>query len=152
MCWSCTPRSSATATWKKIFGHHPLVAFIDRGRTGSGEPVTALLRPGNAGSNPAVDHVETTRLALAPLPKCMRRGRQTLIRTDSGGGTHGILDWLSRRGRWLSYSVGMTTTDAIHQAGLEIPKRAWTPAYDSGVTERPGTWGAEFTDVPHLCF
>ncbi|MEU8625270.1 hypothetical protein [Streptomyces sp. NPDC048669] len=32
-------------------------------------------------------------------------------------GTHAFLDWLSRRGRWLlSYSVGLTITDTIHQA------------------------------------
>ena len=43
-------KQDATATWKKTFGHHPLVAFVDHGPAGSGEPVAALLRPGNAGS------------------------------------------------------------------------------------------------------
>jgi hypothetical protein len=112
--------------------------------------VAALLRPGNACSNTAADHIETAQLALAQLPQRLRRGRQTLIRTDSGGGTHAFLDWLSRRGRWLSYSVGMTITDAIHQAVLKIPKKAWTPAYDAGGTERPGAWVAEITDMPDL--
>ncbi|UUU32403.1 IS1380 family transposase [Streptomyces sp. CA-210063] len=143
-------KQDATPTWKKTFGHHPLVAFVDHGPAGSGEPVAALLRPGNAGSNTAADHIETAQLALAQLPKHLRRGRQTLIRTDSGGGTHAFLDWLSRRGRWLSYSVGMTITDAIHQAVLKIPKRAWTPAYDASGTERPGAWVAEVTDMPDL--
>jgi hypothetical protein len=35
-------RQDATATWKKTFGHHPLVAFVafvDHGQTGSREPV-----------------------------------------------------------------------------------------------------------------
>ncbi|MEW1569726.1 transposase, partial [Streptomyces sp. NPDC093509] len=50
-------KQDATATWKKTFGHHPLVAFVDHGETGSGEPVAALLRPGNAGSNTAADHI-----------------------------------------------------------------------------------------------
>jgi hypothetical protein len=143
-------KQDATATWKKTFGHHPLVAFVDHGQAGSGEPVAALLRPGNAGSNTASDHIETTQLALAQLPKALRRGRKTLIRTDSAGGTHAFLDWLSRPGRWLSYSVGMTITDAIHQAGLKIPNKAWTPAYDAGGTERPGAWVAEITDMPDL--
>jgi Transposase DDE domain group 1 len=143
-------KQDATPTWKKTFGHHPLVAFVDHGQAGSGEPVAALLRPGNAGSNTAADHIEATRIALAQLPKRLRRGRQTLIRTDSGGGTHAFLDWLSRRGRWLSYSVGMTITDAIHQAVLKIPKKAWTPAYDADGTERPGAWVAEITDMPDL--
>lgn len=73
-----------------------------------------------------------------------------MIRTDSGGGTHTFLDWLSRRGRRLSYSVGMTITDVIHQAVLKIPKKAWTPAYDGGGTERPGAWVAKITDMPDL--
>ena len=44
----------------------------------------------------------------------------------------------------------MTITDAIHQAVLKIPKKAWTPAYDAGGTERPGAWVAEITDMPDL--
>lgn len=111
-------KQDATATWKKTFGHHPLVAFIDHGQAGSREPVSALLRPGNAGSNTASDHIPSAQLALAQLPKPLRRGWQTLIRTDSAGGTHAFLDWLSKPGRWLSYSVGMTITDTIHQAVL----------------------------------
>ncbi|AUA17290.1 hypothetical protein CFP59_09484 [Streptomyces malaysiensis subsp. malaysiensis] len=112
--------------------------------------MAALLRLGKAGSNTASDHIETAQLALAQPPKHQRRGRQTLIRTDSGGGTHAFLDWLSHRGRWLSYSLGMTITDAIHQAVLKILKKAWTPAYDAGGTERPGAWVAEITDMPDL--
>ena len=143
-------KQDATATWRKTFGHHPLVASVDHGRAGSGEPAAALLRPGNAGSNTAADHIETARLVLARLPQRLRRGRQTLIRTDSGGGTHTFLGWLSRPGRWLSYSVGMAITEAIHQAVLKIPKKAWTPAHDAGGTERPGAWIAEITDMTDL--
>lgn len=65
-----------TATWQKAFGHHPLVAFVDHGRTRSGEPVATLLRPVNAGSNTASDHIETAQLATAQLPQRLRRGRQ----------------------------------------------------------------------------
>ncbi|MFD3808598.1 IS1380 family transposase [Streptomyces sp. NPDC058619] len=143
-------KQDAAATWKKTFGHHPLVAFVDHGQAGSREPVAAVLRPGNAGSNTASDHITATRLALAQLPKHLRRGRRTLIRTDSAGGTHAFPDSLSRPGRWLSYSVGMTITDAIHQAVLKIPKKAWTPAYDSGSTQRPGAWVAEITHMRDL--
>ena len=53
---------------------------------GHGEPLAIMLRPGNAGSNTAADHIEVTRLALAQLPRGQRR--RVLIRTDSGGGTH----------------------------------------------------------------
>ena len=136
-------KEDAAATWKRTFGHHPLLAFVDHGSEGGGEPVAGLLRPGNAGSNTASDHIETARLALAQLPAKYRRGRRTLIRTDSGGGTHAFVAWLAQRGRWLSYSVGMTITDAIHAAVLKIPQQAWTAAVEPGGEIRDGAWVAE---------
>ncbi|NYS18098.1 hypothetical protein HFP43_07230 [Streptomyces sp. SJ1-7] len=81
-------KQDATATRKKTFGHRPLVAFVDHGQAGSGELVAALLRPGNAGSNTAADHIEIARLALTQLPQTLRLEWQTLIRTDSGGSIH----------------------------------------------------------------
>ncbi|MFL4901690.1 IS1380 family transposase [Streptomyces sp. MMS24-I2-30] len=136
-------KEDATRTWKKTYGHHPLMAFVDHGRGGTGEPVAGLLRPGRAGSNTAADHIEITRVALAQLPGKFRRGRRTLIRTDSAGGTHKFLDWLTARGRWLSYSAGMTITEQIHQAVLKIPSPAWTPAVEPGGEIRDGAWAAE---------
>jgi len=133
----------ATATWKKTFGHYPLMGFVDHGSGGSGEPVAGLLRPGNAGSNTAADHITTTQLALAQLPKIYRRGRQTLIRTDSAGGTHEFVAWLAKRGRWLSYPVGTTITEQIHQAVLKVPPATWTPAVERGGDIRDGAWVAE---------
>ncbi|WP_406282500.1 IS1380 family transposase [Streptomyces sp. NBC_00209] len=136
-------KQDATATWKKTYGHHPLMGFVDHGSGGTGEPVAALLRPGNAGSNTAADHITTAQLALAQLPKRYRRGRQTLIRTDSAGGTHEFVAWLAQRGRWLSYSVGMTVTEQIHQAVLKVPAAAWTPAVEPEGEIRDGAWVAE---------
>jgi hypothetical protein len=136
-------KQDAAATWKKTFGRHPLVAFVDHGLAGSGEPVAGLLRPGNAGSNTASDHITATRQALAQLPKQHRRGRRTLIRTGSAGGTHEFLSWLTQRGRWLSYSVGMGITDAVHQAVLLAPASAWTPAVEPDGQVRDGAWVAE---------
>jgi hypothetical protein len=138
-------KQDAAPTWKKTYGHHPLMAFVDHGPGGTGEPVAALLRPGNAGSNTAADHITTARLALAQLPTKYRRGRQTLIRCDSAGGTHEFVSWLARRGRWLSYSVGMVITDTIHQHVLKIPAWAWTPAVETGGEVRDGAWVAELT-------
>ena len=50
-------KQDATRTWK-TFGFHPLLGFVDHGAGGMGEPVAELLRPGRAGSNTAVDHVQ----------------------------------------------------------------------------------------------
>ncbi|MFG2952362.1 IS1380 family transposase [Streptomyces sp. NPDC048291] len=136
-------KEDAAPTWKRTYGHHPLMGFVDHGPGGTGEPVAALLRPGNAGSNTAADHITATRLALAQLPAKYRRGRRTLIRADSAGGTHDFVSWLSQRGRWLSYSVGMVITDAIHQHVLKVPASAWTPAVEPGGEIRDGAWVAE---------
>ncbi|WP_018569455.1 IS1380 family transposase [Streptomyces sp. PsTaAH-124] len=138
-------KEDAAPTWKRTYGHHPLMGFVDHGSGGTGEPVAALLRPGNAGSNTAADHITAAQLALAQLPKEYRRGRQTLIRCDSAGGTHDFVAWLARRGGWLSYSVGMVITDAIHQHVLQVPASAWTPAAEADGEIRDGAWVAELT-------
>lgn len=62
-------KEDAAPTWKRTYGHHPLMGFVDHGQGGTGEPVAALLRPGNAGSKTAADHITATQLALAQLPK-----------------------------------------------------------------------------------
>lgn len=123
-------KQGAAATWKRAFGHHPLMAFVDHGAAGSGESVAGLLRPGNVGGNTAADHITTTRLAMGQLPEHYRCGRRTLIRIDSAGGTHAFLNRPIARGRWLSYSVGMTITEAVHRAVLHIPASSWTSALE----------------------
>jgi len=141
-------KDQACPTWKKTFGFHPLAAFADHGPDGSGEPLAIVLRPGNAGSNTAADHIEAARLALAQLPAGQRR--KVLFRADSGGGTHDFLAWLTRPGRRLQYSVGLTITAAIEDALLQVPANAWTPAYDAEAAERPGAWVAELTGLLDL--
>jgi hypothetical protein len=145
---ACSEKDQAAPTWKKTFGFHPLAAFADHGPDGSGEPLAIMLRPGNAGSNTAADHIEATRLALAQLPRHLRR--RVLIRADSGGGTHDFLAWLTRPGRRLAYSVGFTITEDIADAILKVPRQAWTPGYDADGQMRPGAWVAEITGMLNL--
>jgi hypothetical protein len=145
---SHSDKENATPTWKKTFGFHPMTAFADHGTDGAGEPLALVLRAGNAGFNTATDHIDATTLALAQLPATRRR--QTLIRTDSGGGTHEFLTWLTRPGRWLKYSIGFTITDDIGAAISRLPAGAWTPAYDAERQVRPGAWVAEITGLANL--
>jgi len=95
------------APFKRGFGFHPLCVFVDHGPAGTGEMVAVQLRPGNAGSNTATDHIAVTRAALAQLPGHQpgrRTGRKVLIRTDGAGSSHRFLQWLTAQR--LSYSVG----------------------------------------------
>ena len=100
-------KEHAAPTFKRGFGFHPLWAFVDHGADGSGEPLTCLLRKGNAGSNTAADHITVVKAALGQLPghtPGTRPGRKILIRADGAGCTHDFLNWLV--GQRLSYSVG----------------------------------------------
>jgi Transposase DDE domain group 1 len=144
-------KQNAAPTFKRGFGFHPLCSFVDHGQDGTGEPLTFLLRPGNAGSNTAADHITVTREALRQLPFTARGGRvgrKVLIRTDSAGGTHDFLEWL--HARKLGYSVGFTLPDDAVERLARIPAKAWTPAYDADRTPRDGAWVAEATGVLDL--
>jgi hypothetical protein len=141
-------KEQAAPTWKKTFGFHPLTAWADHGAAGNGEALAIVLRAGNAGSNTAADHVEATRLALAQLPRHLRR--RVLVRTDSDGGTHEFLNWPTARSRRLHYSIGMTITEDVRAAVLKVPAGAWTPAYDGDGQVREGAWVADVTGLLDL--
>jgi hypothetical protein len=144
-------KEHAAPTFKRGFGFHPLWAFLDHGAEGSGEPLTCLLRKGNAGSNTAADHITVVKAALAQLPghrRGIRPGRKVLIRADGAGATHEFLNWLvSQR---LSYSVGFTLPDTFAQTLTRMPKKGWTPAYDSDGHVRDGAWVADVTGLLDL--
>jgi hypothetical protein len=144
-------KQGAAPTFKRGFGFHPLWAFIDHGDDGTGEPLTVLLRPGNAGSNTAADHITVVRQALAQLPGYRpgrRPGRRVLIRTDTAGATHDFLDWVHNRR--LSYSVGFRLPGEFAEVLPLIPKQAWTPAINADGDPRDGAWVAEVTDLLDL--
>jgi hypothetical protein len=141
-------KEQACPTWKKTFGHHPMTAWADHGQDGNGEPLAICLRAGNAGSNTAADHIEAAGLALAQIPRQLRRA--VLVRADSGGGTHGFLTWLTAKSRRLHYSIGMTITEQVQAAILEVPADGWTPAYDGDGQVREGAWLADITSLLDL--
>jgi hypothetical protein len=63
-----------------------------------------MLRPGNAGSNTAADHVMVIDRALAQIPEAQVEMIDILIRADSAGATHGTADHC--RGADLRFSFG----------------------------------------------
>jgi hypothetical protein len=97
-------KEQAAPTWKKGYGFHPLTVFADHGDGGNGEPLAIVLRPGNAGSNTAADHIEAVKLSSGQLPPGQRK--RVLVRADSGGGTHDFLAWLTNPGGACSTRSG----------------------------------------------
>ena len=93
-------KQDAAPTYKHGFGFHPLLVFLDRPDVSGGEALAGILRPGNAGSNTAADHLTVLDLALEQLPEHTRptpsslqdqSGPQVLIRADSAGATRAFL-------------------------------------------------------------
>ena len=140
-------KQGAAPTFKKGFGHHPLWAFLDHGPAGTGEPLAALLRPGNAGSNTAADHLTVIRAALRQLPSYRaghRPGRKILVRVDGAGATHELLDWLHTQR--LSYSVGFGLTQPLVDQLAALPAGDWQTAYNADGEPRPGAWASKPPD------
>lgn len=145
-------KEQAAATFKRGWGHHPLTVFADHGPDGTGEPLTMMLRKGNAGSNTAEDHISVIRTALRQLPADNRAGhrsgRSVLVRIDAAGSTHELLDWLTARR--LSYSVGFGLPEHTPDLLAKIPDHAWSPALGSDGELRDGAWIAELTGLLDL--
>lgn len=129
-------KEGAAGTYKRGFGFHPLLCFL----AATGEALAGILRPGNAGSNTAADHIEVLDLALAQLP-VGAAGPGVLVRCDSAGATHAFLDAVVARG--LSFSVGFDLTESVREACLAVAEDAWIAATDSHGEPRDGAWVAE---------
>ncbi|ART73272.1 IS1380 family transposase [Mycolicibacterium sp. jd] len=151
-------KHGATPTWKKSFGHHPLLAFLDRPEIAGGEALAGLLRSGNAGSNTASDHVIVLAQALAALPAPWRpdssRGGdpdrpQVLVRCDTAGATHRFADACREQGVGFSfgYPVDARVQDAVDTLNLA---EGWYPAIDTDGGLRDGAWVAEATTLVNL--
>ena len=142
-------KQEATATFKHGFGFHPLAAWCDN----TTELLAVTLRPGNAGSNHAGDHIDVLTRAIGQIPTAYRR--HLLVRADGAGATHELLDWLTAqnriRGRRVEYSVGFGTKNhALTSAITAIPEQVWTPAVDANGEPRDGADVAEVTGLVNL--
>ncbi len=149
---SHSDKEQAAPTFKKGFGFHPLLSFLDHGPDGTGEPLSFLLRKGNAGSNTAADHITVARAAFAQLPghrPGRRPGKSVLVRTDGAGATHAFLDWLT--GQRVQYSVGFQLpTDFADQVRILDQAGVWCPALDADEQIRPDAMVADATGLLDL--
>jgi len=137
-------KEGAAPTYKRGFGHHPLLAFLDA----TGEALAGILRPGNAASNTTADHVELLGMALAQLP-VDPRAVEVVARADSAALTHGFVD--ACRAAHVRFSIGFDLTEPVRTACLAVPKRRWRPAVTAdGRDEREGADVADITDLVDL--
>ena len=136
-------KQGAAPTYKHGYGFHPLGAWLDRG-DGTGEALAAVLRPGNAGSNTAQDHLDVLAMAMLALPKHVR-DQPILVRADAAGATHAFVNDLVRRKLW--FSIGFDLDQRVQAAILALPEPAWRPALDPDGRPRQGAWVAELADL-----
>jgi len=119
-------KEGAAVTFKKGFGYHPLGVWCENTQ----ESLALMLRPGNAGSNTAADHIAVLTAAIGQVPAAHRK--KLLIRADGAGASHGLLDWITaqnaKRGRCVQYSVGYAVNQLVRDAIVRVPKEAWKPA------------------------
>jgi Transposase DDE domain group 1 len=102
------------------------------------------LRPGNAGANTAVDHMVVLELALEQIPRKDIDTIEILVRADSAGATHALIDYC--REEQLRFSVGYELTEPVRTAILQIPEDAWVAALDQDGTARENGEVAQITD------
>jgi hypothetical protein len=134
-------KECAAGNFKGGFGFHPMLAYLD----GSEEALAGVLRPGNAGANTAVDQIAVVDAALAQLPKRVAAREAILVRADSAGATHELLDFC-HDGR-VRFSVGFDLTEPVRDALLALDRDAWQPAItqDGETRDHDGAWVAEIT-------
>jgi hypothetical protein len=148
-------KENAASTWKKTFGHHPLLAFLDRPEIAGGEALAGLLRAGSAGSNTAADHVTVLEQALASLPPDWRPGPhnveapKVVVRSDSAGATHAFAK--ACRDHQAGFSFGYPVSVGVQDAVDTLNRgNAWYPAIEATGGIRDGAWVAEATNLVNL--
>ena len=150
-------KEGSAPTYKKGFGFHPILCFADA----TGEALSGLLRPGNAGSNTVADHVVVLEQALAQLPASMQAGhgagddselveRPIVVRTDSAGSTAGFVAALVARN--IGFMTVAATNSQIQAAIMDAEgiEQVWTQALCQDGTPREGSAVCELTELVEL--
>jgi hypothetical protein len=128
----------AKGNFKKGYGHHPLLAYMD----GTGEAPAGVLRAGNAGSNTVSDHKQVLDLALEQLDQEALEG-EILVRGDGAGSTHGLCVYCYEAN--MRFSFGFDLTAPVREAIIGLPKSAWRKAIRPDGKQRKHSQVAEIT-------
>lgn len=152
---SYSEKEDAKPTYKRGFGFHPLGVWCDTTK----EPLAAMLRPGNAGSNTADDHLELLDQAIAALPVDYQVGHQIedgpadvvhpiLVRADSAGSVHGFVRGLVEAN--CDFSIGYAIDGRVRDSLMLAQEEDWVQATETNGAIRNGAWVTELTDLVNL--
>lgn len=138
-------KENTAPNYKYRWGFYPLVASLDA----TGEALAVLLRPGNAGSGTATDHITVLDASLAQLPldpAALPPARQVIVRTDAGGTT---LEFAAAcRDRKVRFIGGFQLRETLAAIIVELPESAWQQAISADGSQLRDT--GEVTEITHL--
>ena len=147
-------KEGAAPNYKGGYGFHPMLCFADA----TGEALSGILRPGNAGANTVADHVTVLDDAIGQLPEEIRVGhragdaaelarRSVVVRADSAGCTTGFL--VACRERNVRFFVTARSNAQLHQAisDAENVEGVWLEAVTKDGELRDGASVAELTSL-----
>lgn len=141
-------KEQAAPTFKHSFGYHPIFGFLDN----TNEALAGILRPGNAGSNTAADHIAVLDACPAQIPEAHRYGQPILVRADTAGSSSQFLAHiraLRAQGMDIRFSVGLAITEPIRAVLARIidEPNLWIPALDQDADLRDHAEICEITDL-----
>ncbi|MFL5332762.1 MAG: IS1380 family transposase [Geminicoccaceae bacterium] len=137
---SHSDKEGAEPTWKRGYGFHPMLAYADQ----TGEALAGELRPGNAGANTVEDQIAVAEQALAQIPAEHISSIELLLRVDSAGACHELLDWC--REAKIRYSVGFDLTEPVRAAISETGQDSWVSAVEQDGSDRANGQVCEISD------
>jgi hypothetical protein len=149
---SYSEKQDAAPTYKHGFGFFPLGVWCDT----TGEPLAAMLRPGNSGANDADDHVELLDRALSGLPEEYQVGHfadddsalvthPILVRADSAGATHDFVEAIVAAN--CDFSIGFPINQGARDALVLVQEEDWVQARETDGSIRDGAWVTELTEL-----
>jgi Transposase DDE domain group 1 len=140
-------KHDAAPTYKRGFGFHPLLAYLDHGPGGTGEGLAGVLRPGNANAGTGDDHEQVLDLITEQVTAA--EADRLVIRTDTAACNYQFLNLLHDRGH--GYSVGFYARGDVAAALDHLDEADWIPSIDNDdYVLRDGAWIAEITHLLDL--
>ena len=126
-------KTGAAAHFKAGFGFHPMLCA-----TSDGEPLSIMLRPGNAAANNIADHIDVLDAAIEQLPEAVAAGhcasggapapRQVQLRVDAAGCSVHIAE--ACRQRNIEFFMTARSNDEVTAAidHNRFDRDTWQPA------------------------